>query len=47
MDLAELSMLLESIQGVEVSREDFETAATSLSKLTSLPDDQVLLPLCY
>lgn len=41
MDLAELSMLLESIQGVEVSREDFECAAASLSKLTSLPDDQV------
>ena len=41
MDLSELSMLLESIQGVEVCREDFEAAAARLSTLPNLPDDQV------
>eukprot|EP00602_Paraphysomonas_sp_CaronLab_P001350 CAMPEP_0185024336 /NCGR_PEP_ID=MMETSP1103-20130426/7365_1 /TAXON_ID=36769 /ORGANISM="Paraphysomonas bandaiensis, Strain Caron Lab Isolate" /LENGTH=278 /DNA_ID=CAMNT_0027557271 /DNA_START=45 /DNA_END=881 /DNA_ORIENTATION=+ len=42
MDLAELAMMLESINATEVSDSEFEQAASRVSSYSWLPDDQKL-----
>jgi hypothetical protein len=42
MDLAELAMMLESVNATEVSIEEFESAATKLSQTKGLSNDQKL-----
>lgn len=42
MDLAELAMMLESVNATEVSIEEFESTATKLSKIQGLSNDQKL-----
>jgi acyl-CoA-binding protein len=42
MDLAELAMMLESVNAKEVSIEEFEQAASLLSQMKGLSNDQKL-----
>lgn len=42
MDLAELAMMLESVNAKDVTIEEFEAAAAKLSKLHGLSNDQKL-----
>lgn len=42
MDLSELAMMLESVNAVEVTKEEFDEAAARLSTFTWLSNDQKL-----